>query len=130
MTTLTKRSVSFSYSVFAGCVAPLGMESERIADSQISASTIRETESSSRLARLNLKADGSKGGGWSALRNDLNQWLQVDLGIYTTITRVATQGRNDFNEWVTKYKLLYSDDGIMFDVYMERGAGFPKVLFS
>ena len=103
------------------------MESETIANSQISASTIRDTKYSPRLARLNLKADGGIGGGWSALRNDVNQWLQVDLGIYTTITRVATQGRNNFEEWVTRYKLLYSDDGIIFDPYMEPGTGLPKV---
>ena len=104
------------------------MESEAIDDAQISASTMHDDNSSPSQARLQLKADGSKQGGWSALRNDLDQWLQVDLGGYTTVTRVATQGRDAYNEWVTKYRLQYSDDGVMFQIYKEPGASFPKVV--
>jgi len=39
------------------------------------------------------------------------------------VTRVATQGRNAaYSQWVTKYKLQYSDDGVNFQYYQENGA--------
>ena len=104
------------------------MERETIADAQITASTMRDVNSSPSLARLRLKVDGIKQGGWSALDNDLSQWLQVNLGSYTTVTRIATQGRNGFSEWVTKYILQYSNDGVTFQVYREPGTRGPKVL--
>ena len=103
------------------------MESEKITDAQISASSMQDDKSSPSQARLHLKADRSIQGGWSALRDDLNQWLQVNLGSYTTVTRVATQGRNAYNKWVTKYKLQYSDDGAAFQFFEEAGTAVPKV---
>ena len=93
------------------------MESKAIFDAQISASSQVDDNLSAAQARLHSKADGSKGGGWSALVSDVDQWLQVDFGSYTIVTRVATQGRNAYNEWVTKYSLQYSDDGFIFRFY-------------
>ena len=93
------------------------MESETISDAQITASSQRDDNFAARQARLHFKRSGNKQGGWSALENDLHQWLQVDLGSYTRVTRVATQGRNANNEWVTKYNLQYSDDGVIFFLY-------------
>ena len=110
-----------------GCITPLGVEDGAILDTQISASSQLDNTHSAKQARLHSKADGSKWGSWSALRNDLNQWLQVDLGSYTRVTRVATQGRNAFNEWVTKYRLQYSDDGATFDLYKEAANSSAKV---
>ena len=50
--------------------------------------------------------------------------MQIDLGNqHTKVTRVATQGRNAaYSQWVTKYKLQYSDDGVNFQYYQENGA--------
>ena len=110
------------------CIAPLGMESETISDAQISASSQLDDNHSARQARLHFKISGIKRGGWSALTNDLNQWLQVDLGSYSKVTRVATQGRNAYNEWVTRYRLQYSDDGITFYFYKEGDNSSAKVL--
>lgn len=110
-----------------GCVTPLGMENKVIHDEEIDASSQLDNTHSASQARLHSKADGSKLGSWSARTNDLNQWLQVDLSTYTRVTRVATQGRNGFYEWVTKYKLQYSDDGDTFHVYEEPGNGGAKV---
>ena len=105
------------------------MENKQISDAQISASSLSDENSSPSKARLHLKEDQNLpgGGGWSALKNDLHQWLQVDLGGYTTLTRVATQGRTGSNEWVTKYKLQYSDDGMNFQFYNEHGDKSAKV---
>ena len=111
------------------CFAPLGMEDGTITDAQVSASTRLDDNHSPSQARLNFKADGNKAGGWSALTSDLNQWLQVDLASYTRVTHVATQGMNANNEleWVTRYKLQYSDDGITFQFYRQLGGSPYKV---
>ena len=114
-------------SVTSGCVAPLGFESGAIIDSQISASSELDGTTLPGQARLHFKSDGSKAGGWSALNNDLNQWLQVELGSYTTVTRVATQGRDGYDQWVTKYRLQYSNDGVNFQMYKEPGGSLAKV---
>ena len=104
------------------------MESGAIVDSQISASSDLDGTTLPGQARLHFKDDGSKAGGWSAQKNDLNQWLQVDLGGYTTVTRVATQGRDGYDQWVTKYKIQYSNDGVNFQMYKEPGGSVAKVM--
>ena len=103
------------------------MGSRAISDAQITASSQWDDTHSATQARLHSKSDGRKRGGWAALRNDLSQWLQVDLGSYTTVTRVATQGRNGVDQWVTKYRLQYSDDGDTFHVFEEAGKSSAKV---
>ena len=104
------------------------MESRTIFDAQISASSQMDSNHSASQARLHLQADGSTFGGWSALTNDSNQWLQVDFGSYTLVTQIATQGENGDSNWVTKYKLKYSDDGTTFQFYKDVGGTSPKVL--
>ena len=103
------------------------MENRAISDAQISASSQRDDNHAAKQARLRVKVDGNKSGGWSARRDDFNQWLQVDLGSYTTVTRVATQGRSGHDEWVTKYGLQYSDDGDIFHFFEEAGGSSAKV---
>lgn len=99
------------------------MERKSISDNQISASSQLDGSHSATQARLNSEA-----GAWSPLTNDLNQWLQVDLGSDTRVTRVATQGSNTYNESVTIYKLQYSDDGVTFQFYKDIGDSSAKVL--
>ena len=96
------------------------MENRAIPDSWITASSSRDNKYTAWQARLHLSADGSTGGGWSARHDDFRQWLKVDLGGYTTVTRVATQGGNGRNGWVTKYRLQYSNSGNMFKYYRLR----------
>ena len=103
------------------------MESRAISDSQISASSQLDDNHSAKRARLNIKLNGTKKGGWSARILDRNQWLQIDLGSYTTVTLVATQGRNGHQQWVTTFRLQYSNDGIIFHLYRERGDTSAKV---
>ena len=112
------------FSTNIACVAPLGMENRVISDEQIHASSQLDNSHSPKQARLHT----SNGGGWSALRDDFNQWLQVDLGSYATVTLVATQGRNGFNEWVTKYRIQYSDAGVRaFQFYRKAENSSAKV---
>ena len=91
---------------------PLGMESGVITDSQISASSVYSNKHVPQNARLHFK--GAKAplafvpAGWRAGVRNTNQWLQVDLQQTTRIIGIATQGRHDFDQWITKYKLQYS----------------------
>ena len=45
-----------------------------------------------------------------------NDYLQVDLRTAKNVTGVVTQGRarNDVDQWVTSYKVSYSNDGTNF----------------
>ena len=98
------------------------MENGAISDEQISASSQLDANHAAK-GRLHCKA-----GSWSAGKNDLHQWLQVDLGSqYTKVTRVATQGRIYPAQWVTKYKLQYSNDGVNFQYYRDQGQTVAKV---
>ena len=104
------------------------MENGMIFDRQITASSQLDACHAANQGRLNFKATANKAGSWSAGSNDSNQWLQVDLGSqYTKVTRVATQGRIDAAQWVTKYKLQYSNDGVNFHYYMEPRKNEKKV---
>jgi len=105
------------------------MESGIIADSQITASSEWDGNHSPKQARLHTRETVTGRGAWSSLKNNLNQWLQVDLGKITPVTHVATQGRNTFSrgQWVTKYKLQFSDDGASFLFYKRQGESSDAV---
>ena len=109
------------------CSAPVGLGSGFIKDAQITASSEWDSNHAAIQGRLNFKAGGGKAGGWSTRQNNANQWIQVALGSYTKLTSIATQGRNGYNQWVTKYKLQYSDDGVNFHYFKETGQSSPKV---
>lgn len=100
------------------------MEDRSISDEQITASSQWNANQAAHHGRLHwLNA-----GGWVAATNDLSQWLQIDLGsLYTKTTRVATQGRNGQEQWVTKYKLKFSNDGVNFTYHREPGEADDKV---
>ena len=87
----------------------------------MSASTIHSSAYAASLGRLNLAAVSGKAGSWGVKRNDVNQWLQIDLGSPTTVTKVATQGRQDSSQWVTSYSLSYSLTGSYWVQYTVRG---------
>lgn len=100
------------------------MENREISNGEISASSELTTSHAAHRGRLHLRATGYLRGGWSPASSDKDKWLQVDLlSNYTWVTGVATQGRNStqYNWWVTKYKLQYSNDGVAFQYYRERG---------
>ena len=114
------------------------MESGVISDSQISASSAHPiaADHAAHQGRLNFQENSVKAGAWAAATNDVNQWLQVDMGNQLTkVSRVATQGRHysskwpgePYSQWVTKYKLQYSDDGVNFQYYREQGQTTDKV---
>lgn len=110
-----------------GCLTPLGMEKGGIKDAQITASSEFSVQHAAKFGRLNFRASAKEQGGWSAGYTAANQWIQVDLRKYTVVKGIATQGRNGYGQWVTKYKLQYSDDGVNFHYYGQSDQSPPKV---
>ena len=53
-------------------------------------------------------------GAWSARNADYSQYLEIDFGADKNISALATQGRQDSQEYVTAYTLSTSQDGILF----------------
>ena len=104
------------------------MENSEISDGQIRSSSNWNGNSGASYGRLYFQTTGGKQGSWTAAKKNQNQWLQVDLGSQNTkVTRVATQGRQDADQWVTSYKLQYGNDGVNFQYYKEQGKIVDKV---
>ena len=78
--------------------------------------------------RLNFHLIPGRVGAWAAGNLRENSWFQVDFGRFVKVTMVATQGRQDTLQWVTKYRLSYSYDGNFFQDYKE--GGYVKVIFT
>ena len=94
----------------------------------MSASSQWDDNHAANQGRLHFQGASGKGGSWTARRNDVYQWLQIDLGNQQTkVTGVATQGTNGQNQWVTKYRLQYGEDGEKFPYYIEQGENEDKV---
>ena len=116
------------FDYIADCPDALGVESGAISDGQINASSQYDGNHAASQGRLYFKAVPGRYGSWSAKDNDVSQWLQVDLGNpHTNVTAVATQGRNDQPQWVTKYKVQYSRDGVSFQYFMEEKSSKVRV---
>ncbi|CAB4020032.1 Hypothetical predicted protein [Paramuricea clavata] len=99
---------------------PLGMESGKILDGAITASTSYNSELGPANARLNVHR------GWCAWTTNnagkQSGWIQVDLGDIIWVTGVATQGRCVHPQWVKSYKVSYSTDGQNWEFYDESGS--------
>jgi discoidin domain receptor family protein 2 len=110
----TGRSVDASM----GCSAPLGVESGRIQDSQLTASSAYDMNSvGPAWARLN---SNSAGGAWCprsfiSQESGLQEFLEVDLLQEHTITGIVTQGRfanGQGQEYAEFFKLQYWREGM------------------
>ena len=96
------------------------MQSGKIINEQITASSQYALKNAAFRARLNRKAEAAgMQGGWTAARNDVKQWLQVDFVDITTVKRVATQGRAEYNQWVTRYRLQFRNSDQSFMTYFK-----------
>ena len=94
----------------------------------MSASSQLDENHAASQGRLYVEAVSGKSGSWSAKVNNVSQWLQVDLGNpHTKVTALATQGRNNYPQWVTKYKVQYSGDGVSFQYFMEEQSSQIRV---
>uniref|UniRef100_A0A673CRF1 Inactive carboxypeptidase-like protein X2 n=1 Tax=Sphaeramia orbicularis TaxID=375764 RepID=A0A673CRF1_9TELE len=95
---------------------PMGLETLKIDDFQLHASTIRRYGLGAHRGRLNIQAglyeDDLYDGAWCAGRDDPLQWFEVDARRLTKFTGVITQGRSSLwsSDWVTSYKVMVSND--------------------
>ena len=126
------------YNIFLGfpsptlqsCVDALGMHSGLLSDSAITASSSSNPTSgfAPEVGRLHYLSSGSGTyGSWAAGSNNPYQWLQADLGNWTRVTGVATQGRQDSDQWVKSYSLS-SGDGRFFE-FLKTDKGVKKVRY-
>ena len=103
------------------CSQPLGMESGKIKNEQIMASTFLKHYEPYE-GRLNLKG----GRGWYAAYNRMTEYLQIDFKRAINITAVATQGKSNvkgtLDVYVKEYKLSLSDNGKNWKEYTENDA--------
>lgn len=96
------------------CDAPVGLQSGRIKNSQITASSQWNKHHAPWLARLHRTKRGPYIGSWASRHNNHHQWLQIDFRRAMKITGIATQGRQDAVQWVTAYYIYYGYDGVFF----------------
>lgn len=95
---------------------PMGLETLKIDDFQLHASTTKSYGLGAHRGRLNIQAglyeDDLYDGAWCAGRDDPLQWFEVDARRLTKFTGVITQGRNSLwlSDWVTSYKVMFSND--------------------
>ena len=108
-----------SQNVGPRCDKPLGMKNGRIHANQLTAASIWDRNHGANNARLHWRRTGARTGAWSARNNNHYQWLQVDFKRYMRIVKIATQGRQDARQWVTKYYVRYSQDCAHFADYEE-----------
>ena len=107
--TCIKNSFQFS----DRCVMPLGLEDKRVPNGHLTASSYYNYHLSPWYGRLNSIYS------WSVRRNRVGQWFQVNFVELMRIKGVATQGRQNANQWVRSYTVRYSVDGMSFRPYIE-----------
>ncbi|XP_028416914.1 EGF-like repeat and discoidin I-like domain-containing protein 3 [Dendronephthya gigantea] len=102
------------YGCYESCSNPARLNvanRSTILDSQFEASTYENSVLSPRNARLSPPASCK---GWRAGDNDHEPWIQVDFLRSTKVTAVLTQGRSSHPAWISKYVLLFGNDGSNF----------------
>ena len=95
------------------------MQNGRVRSTQLSASSSWDRNHGPNNGRLYLRRVGPRAGAWCARHNNRLQWYQVNFGRPTRVVKVATQGRQDYRQWVTQYYLSFSQDGIHYAEYKE-----------
>uniref|UniRef100_A0A4X2LX77 Carboxypeptidase X, M14 family member 1 n=1 Tax=Vombatus ursinus TaxID=29139 RepID=A0A4X2LX77_VOMUR len=115
-----------------GC-PPLGLESLRVSDEQLQASSSQSYGLGAHRGRLNIQSGLEDGdlfdGAWCPETEDDRPWLQVDAGRTARFTGVITQGRNSIwrYDWVTSYKVQFSNDTLTWWGTKNRSSGLDEV---
>ncbi|XP_062841147.1 probable carboxypeptidase X1 [Trichomycterus rosablanca] len=97
---------------------PLGLESLRVKDAQLQASSYKRRGLGPHRGRLNIQSGINDGdvydGGWCAAYEDRKQWFQVDALRATRFTGVVVQGRSSIWSWnwVESFKVQFSNDSV------------------
>ena len=112
------------------CAEALGMQNGKIPDSAITASSEYSSACKAMNGRLHFLHRSGRVGSWLANRLDVYQYLQVNFGDWTKISHVATQGRNDADQWVKSFSLSYGYDSVFFRIYKEDNKKKVKIRFT
>lgn len=106
----------FLWLVFSAC-PPVGiMDTNKIPDSRMTASSSFRMSELPHYGRLN---ETRQNGAWCPKSRNNSEYLQVDMGTVYYVCAVETQGRAADYEWVTAYILRFSLDGIIWNSYYE-----------
>uniref|UniRef100_A0A3B5KMG9 Adipocyte enhancer-binding protein 1 n=1 Tax=Takifugu rubripes TaxID=31033 RepID=A0A3B5KMG9_TAKRU len=95
---------------------PLGLESHRLEEDQLLASSQSRHGFSAQRGRLNMQGsendDDLYGGAWCAEPEETNHWFQVDARREVEFTGVITQGRNSEtqDDFMSSYFVAFSND--------------------
>lgn len=108
---------------------PLGLESHRVEDDQLLASSQSHHGFTATRGRLNMQGSDSEddmyGGAWCAEPEERNHWFEVDARKEVEFTGVITQGRNSEQQedFVSSYFVAFSNDSrdwtVLDDGYAE-----------
>ncbi|XP_053515284.1 coagulation factor V isoform X2 [Artibeus jamaicensis] len=113
-----------------GCSTPLGMESGKIENTQITASSFKKSWWGDYWEpfRARLNAQG-RVNAWQAKANNNRQWLQIDLLKVKKITAIVTQGCKSLSSemYVKSYAIHYSDHGEDWKPYRQRSSMVDKI---
>ncbi|KAM6975809.1 adipocyte enhancer-binding protein 1 [Tautogolabrus adspersus] len=95
---------------------PLGLESHRVEDDQLLASSQSHHGFTAQRGRLNMQGSDNEddlyGGAWCAEPEDMNHWFEVDARREVEFTGLITQGRNSdtVEDFVSTYFVAFSND--------------------
>ena len=103
---------------------PLGLEDRRVPNGHLTASTYYNSALSPWHGRLNGIYS------WSVRRNRVGEWFQVNFVELMRIKGVATQGRQNANQWVRRYMVSYSVDEMNFRSYRQGRSVKVKLVIS
>ena len=103
------------------CDKILGMQDGSIPSSALRVSSELSSAYGPTSGRLHGHPSTGIGGAWMVKTNDNKQWFQVDFGSQIRITGLASQGRQDAQQYVKSYSLQYSNDGFSFQPYQQDG---------
>ncbi|XP_071207091.1 inactive carboxypeptidase-like protein X2 isoform X1 [Salvelinus alpinus] len=108
---------------------PLGLESHRVDDDQLLASSQSHHGFSAQRGRLNMQSSGNEegvyGGAWCAEPEEKNHWFEVDARREVEFTGVIVQGRNSdtAEDFVSTFYVSFSNDSrdwtVLHDGYAE-----------
>ncbi|KAM5203813.1 adipocyte enhancer-binding protein 1 isoform 2-T2 [Hipposideros larvatus] len=111
---------------------PIGMESHRIEDNQIRASSMLRHGLGAQRGRLNMQAGATEDdyydGAWCAEDDTQTQWIEVDTRRTTRFTGVITQGRDSsvHDDFVTAFFVGFSNDSQTWAMYTN---GYEEMTF-
>ena len=83
-------------------------------DDRIRASSEYNSDHSVKGGQSNKIMENNHSSAWCASASDKNPWIEVSFPENYLITGVSIQGSGDCNQYVTKFRVLYSNDGINY----------------